>query len=76
MGGIKPLSWRSGEKGGDGRAGGRAATGDGGQATISLTSDMDKTACILQAQPEGLHAGDPLQITIFLCTEVDGSMQQ
>ena len=65
-----------GQGGRDGKAGGRAATEDGGWAAISLTPDTDETACIsASSQPEGLYAGDLLQITIFLCTEADKLMQ-
>ena len=45
---------------GDGRAEGSSATGDGGQAAISLMPDVDGThARIFEgSQLEGLYAGD------------------
>ena len=50
----------SGEEVGDGRAEGSSAIGDGGQAAISLTPDVDGTHVhILESsQLEGSYVGD------------------
>ena len=47
---------------GDGRAEGSSATGDGGQAAISLMPDVDGThVCIFESSKvEGLYVGDLL----------------
>ena len=51
---------------GDGRAEGSSAIGDGGQAAISLTPDVDGThVCIFESsQLEGLCVGDLLYLPI------------
>ena len=50
---------------GDGRAEGSSAIGDGGQAAISLTPDVDGTCiCIFESsQLEGSFVGDLLYVT-------------
>ena len=47
---------------GDGRAEGSSATGDGGQAAMSLSSDVDGTQVHIfeSSQLEGLYVGDLL----------------
>ena len=51
------LVTQEGEEVGDGRAEGSSATGDGGQAAVSLTPDL----CTFESlQLEGLYAGDLL----------------
>ena len=47
---------------GDDRAGRSSATGDGGQAAVSLTPDLDrKHVCIFESlQLEGSYVGDLL----------------
>ena len=45
---------------GDGGAEGSSATGDGGQAGVSLTPMVDGTHVCIFAQLEGLYGGDLL----------------
>ena len=50
---------------GDGRAEGSSATGDGGQAAVSLTPDADGTYVHIfeSSQLEGLYVGDLLYLS-------------
>ena len=60
-----------GEEVGGGRAGGSSATGDGGQAAMSLTPDVDRTQVHIfeTAQLEGSHVGD-LMYSYFILLNV------
>ena len=50
---------------GDGRAERSSATGDGGQAAISLMPDTNRKHIYLFSQLEGLYVGDLLYNVVF-----------
>ena len=62
---------------GDGRAEESSATGDGGQAAISLTPDVDGThVCIFESsQLWGSYVGDLLYISQYRITEKISTQQ-
>ena len=65
---------------GDGTAEGSSAIGDGGQAAVSLTPDLDgKHVCIFESlQLEGSYVGDllyPVPVHLYLCTHMSMQMR-